>query len=76
MEREISVKELRTLPVGTMVTVHGHDKYGYPTILKCEIVQAIQGRRKELRYTDWAGDFQRMRIMYNKKYTIEGKEGD
>ena len=76
MKKEITVKELRTLPIGTMVTVHGHDKYGYPTTLECEIVQAIQGRRKELRYTDWAGDFQRMPIRMNKKYTIEEKEGD
>ena len=70
MEREISVKELRTLPVGTKITIHGHDKYGYPTALPCELVLSRSGRAKELRYNGFDG-FSRRQIRTGQSYTME-----
>lgn len=75
MEKELTAAEVRALPVGTKVTVHGHDKYGYPTHLPCEIVQRRTGQGKELRYTTYF-DFERMEIRAHKgrTFTMEVKE--
>lgn len=71
--KELTVKEVRELPIGTEVAVHGHDKYGYPTRLLCEIVETRGGRSKELRFSAWDG-FRRMPIRPGKTYTVEVKE--
>lgn len=56
MEKELTAKEVRALPVGTKVTVHGHDRYGYPTRLTCTIMEKLRGRKGvELRYFTYAG---------------------
>ena len=68
--KELTVKEVRELPIGAKVAVHGRDKYGYPTRLLCEIVETRAGRSKELRYDTWDG-FRRMPIRPGKSYTVE-----
>ena len=75
MEREVTPAEIRQMPVGTKVTVHGHDKYGYPYRIPCEIVEARSGKSKELRYTTWEG-FERMPIRGHKcrTFTVEVTE--
>ena len=75
MEQEVTAAEIRKMPVGTKVTVHGHDKYGYPWHLPCEIVEARSGKCKELRYTTWEG-FERMPIRGHKcrTFTVEVTE--
>jgi len=75
MEKELTAVEVRALPEGTKVTVHGHDKYGYPTRLSCELVKKRNGRGMELRYTTYTG-FERMEIRAHvgRTFTVEVKE--
>ena len=61
MEQELTAAEVRKLPIGSKVTVHGHDRYGYPTRMPCELVQKRSGKGVELRYITYMG-FERMEI--------------
>lgn len=69
-KKELTVKEVRALPIGAKVTAHGNDKYGYPCTMLCEVVGTRSGRGKELRFNTWNG-FDRMPIRANKTYTVE-----
>lgn len=51
-ERKLTAEEVRDLPEGTSVWLHGRDRRGYSTRLMCEVVQ--EGRTKRLRYFDTA----------------------
>lgn len=75
MTKEISAKEVRALPVGTRVTVHGHDRYGYPTHRPCEVVGRRDGKGVELRYNTYGG-FERMPIRAHagRVFTVEVSE--
>lgn len=68
--KELTVKEVRALPIGAKVTAHGRDRYGYPCEMLCEVVGTRSGRGKELRFNTWNG-FDRMPIRANKTYTVE-----
>lgn len=75
MTREITAKEVRALPVGSRVTLHRHDRYGYPTHLVCEVVARREGRGVELRYSTYDG-FERMPIRAHagRVFTVEVSE--
>lgn len=75
MTKEITAKEVRALPIGSIVTLHGHDRYGYPTHLMCEVVLRREGKGVELRYNTFEG-FQRMPIRAHagRVFTIDVKE--
>jgi len=75
MTREITAKEVRALPIGSRVTVHGHDRYGYPTHLPCEVVGRREGKGVELRYSTFSG-FERMPIRAHagRVFTVEVSE--
>ena len=51
-ERKISAEEVRKLPAGVTVTVHGRDRRGYSTELECEVVHTTSGKSRQLRYFD------------------------
>lgn len=51
-EMKITAEEVRKLPAGVMVTVHGRDRRGYSTELACEVVHTSSGRGRQLRYFD------------------------
>ena len=72
MTREITAKEVRALPIGSRVTVHGHDRWGYPTHLMCEVVRRREGKGVELRYNTF-GAFERMPIRAHagRVFTVE-----
>lgn len=72
MTKEITAREVRALPIGSRVTVHGHDRYGYPTHLPCEVVAKRNGKGVELRYNTFDG-FQRMpvRAHAGRVFTVE-----
>lgn len=72
MTKEITAKEVRALPIGSRVTVHGHDRWGYPTHLVCEVVARREGKGVELRY-DTFGGFERMPIRAHagRVFTVE-----
>ena len=49
---EVSAEDLRRLPVGTIVIVHGFDRHGEHTQMECKIVSS--GKGKALGYsTAW-----------------------
>lgn len=75
MTREIPAKEVRALPIGSRVTVHSHDRYGYPTHLVCEVVARREGKGVELRYSTFSG-FERMPIRAHagRVFTVEVEE--
>ena len=72
MTKEITAKEVRALPIGSRVTLHGHDRYGYPTHLPCEVVARREGKGVELRYNTFGG-FERMPIRAHARrvFTVE-----
>ena len=72
MTKEIIAKEVRALPIGSRVTVHGHDRWGYPTHLPCEVVARREGKGVELRYNTFGG-FERMPIRAHagRVFTVE-----
>ena len=51
-EMKISAEEVRKLPAGVTVTVHGRDRHGYSTELECEVVHTTSGKSRQLRYFD------------------------
>lgn len=51
-EMKISAEEVRKLPAGVTVTVHGRDRRGYSTELECEVVHTTSGKSRQLRYFD------------------------
>lgn len=51
-ERKISAEEVKKLPAGVTVTVHGRDRRGYSTELVCEVVHTTSGKSRQLRYFD------------------------
>ena len=75
MTKEITAKEVRALPIGSIVTVHGHDRWGYPTHLMCEVVARREGKGVELRYNTFGG-FERMHIRAHagRVFTVEVSE--
>lgn len=46
--RKVTAEEVRRMPVGTKVRIHGRDRRGYATTLDCTIVQ--YGKSKALSY--------------------------
>lgn len=75
MTKEITAKEVRALPIGSIVTLHSHDRYGYPTHLMCEVVGRRDGKGVELRYNTFGG-FERMPIRAHagRVFTVEVSE--
>lgn len=51
-EMKITAEEVRKLPGGVTVTVHGRDRRGYSTELECEVVHTTSGKSRQLRYFD------------------------
>lgn len=51
-QKKLTAEEVKALPVGTKVTLHGRDRHGYSTELMCEVVQEAGKRVKQLRYFD------------------------
>ena len=50
---KLTAAQVRALPVGSPVDLHGRDRHGYSTVLHCEVVQS--GKKKVLAY-DWNGE--------------------
>ena len=46
--RKISAEELRKMPEGTWVILHGRDRRGYSTELRCLTVKTKDGRAMRL----------------------------
>lgn len=50
-EKQLTAAEVKALPVGTEVTLHGYDRRGNHVRRDCTIVQS--GKTKKLRSFDW-----------------------
>ena len=66
---KLSAAEVRELPIGSKVTLHGRDRRGYSTELECTIVKSA--RSKALAYRDVNGltETKPIRDYPNKYYT-------
>ena len=78
IENKLTAAEVRELPIGSKVTLHGKDHRWYATELKCTIVQSRSGRCKVLEYQYvLAGNGYRetkpIRDYPNKYYTLDEK---
>ena len=51
-QKKITAEEVKKLPAGVTVTVHGRDRRGYSTELICEVVHTTSGKSRQLRYFD------------------------
>ena len=51
-ELKLTADEVKKLPAGVTVTVHGRDRRGYSTELICEVVHTASGKSRQLRYYD------------------------
>lgn len=72
MEKELTAREVRNLPEMSKVTVHGRDKYGYPTRMLC-FVHTVPGGKRVLRpIALFADGF--IEIRKGVRYTMEGSE--
>ncbi len=49
-KKKLTAEQVRALPVGTRVVLHGQDRFGTPTQLQCTVIQS--GKRKVLSYLD------------------------
>lgn len=52
-KKHLTADEVKKMPVGTRIDLHGRDRNGYSTVLECTIVQS--GKSKKLAYTDYYG---------------------
>ena len=52
-KKHLTADEVKKLPVGTRIDLHGRDRHGYSTVIECTIVQS--GKSKKLAYTDYYG---------------------
>ena len=53
-KKHLTADEVKKLPVGTKIDLHGRDRHGYTTIINCQIVQS--GKSKKLAYSDFYGN--------------------
>lgn len=50
---KLTAAQVRALPVGTRVDLHGYDRYGIPQWLECTVAQS--GKKKVLTYREVDG---------------------
>lgn len=43
--RHLTAEEVRRLPLGTLIDIHGRDRHGYSTTTRCSIVQRGKAKR-------------------------------
>ena len=68
-KKRMTAAEVRALPAGTRVNLHGQDRFGVPSWLECTVVQS--GKKKVLAYldTDMSTVTKPIRDYPNKYYT-------
>lgn len=66
---KLTAAEVRALPIGTKVNLHGRDRFGIPTWLECTVIKS--GKKKVLAYldTDLTTATKPIRDYPNKYYT-------
>ena len=52
-KKHLTAEEVKKMPVGTRINLHGRDRHGYTTTTECRIVQS--GKSKKLAYSDFYG---------------------
>lgn len=75
-QKKMMAAEVRKLPVGAEVAVHGRDRRGNSTWVDCVVVQS--GRTKVLKYLDFYGTGAgtvRIRDLPNKYFTVKEEGG-
>ena len=66
---KLSAAEVRELPIGAKVTLHGRDRRGYSTKLECAIVQSARSKTLAYRDIDGLTKTKPIRDYPNKYYT-------
>ena len=69
-KKRLTAVEVRKLPIGTRVQLHGADRHGEHSVLDCVITQS--GKHRVLSYTDYYGSRMTKRIQDypGKAYTV------
>ena len=66
---KLSAAEVRELPIGAKVTLHGRDRRGYSTKLECTIVKSARSKALAYRGVDGLTETKPIRDYPNKYYT-------
>ncbi|MBR2226797.1 MAG: hypothetical protein IJ893_02890 [Bacteroidales bacterium] len=77
MERELTAAEVRKLPEGSMVTIHGTDRYGYPYSRRVFVHETATGKKKLLSINPYGSGLIDIRTRKGQTYTAEvNDDGD
>ena len=68
---KLTAAQVRKLPVGTRVDLHGFDRHGIPTWLECTVVQSYRKKVLEYRDVDGMKTTKNIRDYPNKYYTVK-----
>ena len=66
---KLGAAEVRELPIGAKVTLHGRDRRGYSTKLECTIVKSARSKALAYRDVDGLTETKPIRDYPNKYYT-------
>ena len=65
----LSAAEVKELPIGAKVTLHGRDRRGYSTKLECTVVKSVRSKALAYRDVDGRTETKPIRDYPNKYYT-------
>lgn len=68
----LTADQVKQLPVGSKVTLHGCDRYGIHTQLECTIIQSGKAKKLSYRNTDGMPALKAIQNYPNKYYTEGG----
>lgn len=71
-EKKLTAAEVKKLPVGSAVVLHGCDRYGCHTTLDCTVIQSGKSKVLAYRDVDYLQSTKPIRDYPNKYYTQKG----
>lgn len=74
MEKELTARRVRDLPEYAKVTIHGTDRYGYPTRTLCFVHELPNGKKVLQPMGLFCEGFIEIRDRKGQKYTMEVEE--
>lgn len=71
MEKKLTAAEVRELPVGSMVTIHGRDRHGYPYANRVFVQQNAAGKKVLMSMNPYSVGYIEIRNRSGQSYTVE-----
>ena len=67
--KQLTAEQVKQMPAGSIVLLHGRDRFGIHTQLECTIVQSGKSKKLSYRNTDGLTTLRPIRNYPNKFYT-------